>query len=265
MASFAGFGNLAAAVAGFFDITGWPDRAPAGPYMAYTDYTSPRFCVLSPSWPPSTTGAAPARASTSTSPRWRRPPTSSRRRCSTRQRGDTRSPAAGNVDRRALPPRGVPGGRRRSLGRGRVRNRRPVALPVHGDATARTWPTSARPSASPAATSSTRSWPRGRPARTRWASPTGSRPSGCLPTWWPRRPTSGPTPSSMRGACSTGRPIPPSAASSSTTLPTCCRAAGASTPGAGPTYGQHVEEVLGGILGYDGERIAELAIAEALE
>jgi len=46
MKDFAGFGNLAAAVAGFFDITGWPDRAPAGPYMAYTDYTSPRFSVL---------------------------------------------------------------------------------------------------------------------------------------------------------------------------------------------------------------------------
>jgi crotonobetainyl-CoA:carnitine CoA-transferase CaiB-like acyl-CoA transferase len=46
MAAFAGFGNLAAAVAGFFDITGWPDRAPAGPYMAYTDFTSPRFSVM---------------------------------------------------------------------------------------------------------------------------------------------------------------------------------------------------------------------------
>ncbi|MCC6433471.1 MAG: CoA transferase [Acidimicrobiales bacterium] len=46
MANFAGFGNLAAAVAGFFDLTGWPDRAPAGPYMAYTDYTSPRFSVM---------------------------------------------------------------------------------------------------------------------------------------------------------------------------------------------------------------------------
>jgi len=45
---FAGFGNLAASVAGFFDVTGWADRAPAGPYMAYTDYTSPRFtlCAL---------------------------------------------------------------------------------------------------------------------------------------------------------------------------------------------------------------------------
>ncbi|MPY95619.1 MAG: hypothetical protein GEV08_21950, partial [Acidimicrobiia bacterium] len=48
LARFAGFGNLAASVAGFFDVTGWPDRQPAGPYMAYTDYTSPRFtlCAL---------------------------------------------------------------------------------------------------------------------------------------------------------------------------------------------------------------------------
>jgi crotonobetainyl-CoA:carnitine CoA-transferase CaiB-like acyl-CoA transferase len=46
MANFAGFGNLAAAVAGFFDLTGWPDRPPAGPYMAYTDFTSPRFSVM---------------------------------------------------------------------------------------------------------------------------------------------------------------------------------------------------------------------------
>ena len=45
---FAGFGNLAASVAGFFDVTGWADRPPAGPYLAYTDYTSPRFtlCAL---------------------------------------------------------------------------------------------------------------------------------------------------------------------------------------------------------------------------
>ncbi len=40
---FAGFGNMAASVAGFFDITGWADRGPAGPYLAYTDYCSPRF------------------------------------------------------------------------------------------------------------------------------------------------------------------------------------------------------------------------------
>lgn len=44
-AGFAGFGNLAAALAGFFEITGWPDRAPAGPFTAYTDYVSPRFAA----------------------------------------------------------------------------------------------------------------------------------------------------------------------------------------------------------------------------
>ena len=34
---------------------------------------------------------------------------------------------------------------------------------------------------------------------------------------------------------------------------------------AGPTYGQHTMEVLEGLLGYDVDRIAELAVAEALE
>ena len=34
---------------------------------------------------------------------------------------------------------------------------------------------------------------------------------------------------------------------------------------AGPTYGQHAMEVLEGLLGYDVDRIAELAVAEALE
>lgn len=43
LATFAGFGNLAAAITGFVEITGWPDRAPAGPYMAYTDYIGPRY------------------------------------------------------------------------------------------------------------------------------------------------------------------------------------------------------------------------------
>jgi crotonobetainyl-CoA:carnitine CoA-transferase CaiB-like acyl-CoA transferase len=40
---FAGFGNLAAAMTGFFDLTGWPDRDPAGPYGAHTDYVVPAF------------------------------------------------------------------------------------------------------------------------------------------------------------------------------------------------------------------------------
>ncbi len=42
-ANLAGYGTMAAAMSGFFGITGWPDRPPCGPYGAYTDYISPRF------------------------------------------------------------------------------------------------------------------------------------------------------------------------------------------------------------------------------
>jgi crotonobetainyl-CoA:carnitine CoA-transferase CaiB-like acyl-CoA transferase len=45
-AELAGFGTMAAAVSGWFHITGWPDRAPCGPFLAYTDYVSPRFLLL---------------------------------------------------------------------------------------------------------------------------------------------------------------------------------------------------------------------------
>ena len=47
LSDFAGFGNLAASIAGFTDLTGWADRDPAGPYTAYTDYVSPRILALS--------------------------------------------------------------------------------------------------------------------------------------------------------------------------------------------------------------------------
>jgi benzylsuccinate CoA-transferase BbsF subunit len=43
LAGFAGYGNLAAAMTGFYELTGWPDRAPAGPFGAYTDYIAPRY------------------------------------------------------------------------------------------------------------------------------------------------------------------------------------------------------------------------------
>lgn len=43
MANFAGYGNLGAAFAGFYGLAGWPDRPPAGPFGAYTDYTSTHF------------------------------------------------------------------------------------------------------------------------------------------------------------------------------------------------------------------------------
>jgi len=47
-AKLAGFGNLGAALAGIWELVGWPDRAPSGPFAAYTDYIAPRFslCTL---------------------------------------------------------------------------------------------------------------------------------------------------------------------------------------------------------------------------
>ena len=45
MSTVPGFGNMGAAAGGFYALTGWPDRLPAGPYLAYTDATSPRFTV----------------------------------------------------------------------------------------------------------------------------------------------------------------------------------------------------------------------------
>jgi crotonobetainyl-CoA:carnitine CoA-transferase CaiB-like acyl-CoA transferase len=43
LAKFAGYGNLAAAISGFHEMTGWPDREAAGPFSAYTDYIAPKF------------------------------------------------------------------------------------------------------------------------------------------------------------------------------------------------------------------------------
>jgi len=40
-ARYAGFGQLAAALAGFYHITGWPDRAPSIPQGAYADFVNP--------------------------------------------------------------------------------------------------------------------------------------------------------------------------------------------------------------------------------
>jgi crotonobetainyl-CoA:carnitine CoA-transferase CaiB-like acyl-CoA transferase len=39
----AGYGTMGACMAGFGELTGWPDRAPAAPFSAYTDFTSPKF------------------------------------------------------------------------------------------------------------------------------------------------------------------------------------------------------------------------------
>jgi benzylsuccinate CoA-transferase BbsF subunit len=42
-AALAGYGYHAAAVSGFYEVTGWDDRPPAGPFNAYTDTIAPRF------------------------------------------------------------------------------------------------------------------------------------------------------------------------------------------------------------------------------
>lgn len=48
LSSLAGFGTMGAAMSGFYQMTGWPDRPPAGVFGAYTDYMSPRYlsCAL---------------------------------------------------------------------------------------------------------------------------------------------------------------------------------------------------------------------------
>lgn len=43
--SFAGFGTQMAAMAGFSELTGWPDRPPSTPYGAYTDFVCQRLCA----------------------------------------------------------------------------------------------------------------------------------------------------------------------------------------------------------------------------
>ncbi len=44
-ATLAGFGTMGAQLAGFGELAGWPDRPPAGPAGAYTDYVVPKFEV----------------------------------------------------------------------------------------------------------------------------------------------------------------------------------------------------------------------------
>lgn len=42
-ARMSGYGYHAAAVSGFYEVTGWNDRSPGGPFNAYTDTVAPRF------------------------------------------------------------------------------------------------------------------------------------------------------------------------------------------------------------------------------
>jgi crotonobetainyl-CoA:carnitine CoA-transferase CaiB-like acyl-CoA transferase len=42
-ARMSGYGYHAAAISGFYEVTGWDDRSPGGPFNAYTDTVAPRF------------------------------------------------------------------------------------------------------------------------------------------------------------------------------------------------------------------------------
>lgn len=42
-ARYPGYGTMGAAFSGFIEMAGWPDRSPAGPIGAYTDYVAPKF------------------------------------------------------------------------------------------------------------------------------------------------------------------------------------------------------------------------------
>src|SRR5207247_3050693 len=44
-ALYPGFGQLMASLSGYYHISGWPDREPAPPYGAYTDFIAPRFAA----------------------------------------------------------------------------------------------------------------------------------------------------------------------------------------------------------------------------
>jgi crotonobetainyl-CoA:carnitine CoA-transferase CaiB-like acyl-CoA transferase len=44
--SYAGYGYSGVNLCGFTEISGWPDRAPAAPHGAYTDFVCPRFNAL---------------------------------------------------------------------------------------------------------------------------------------------------------------------------------------------------------------------------
>lgn len=46
-AKLAGFGTMGLNLAGFGELAGWPDRPPAGPAGAYTDYIAPKFAAVS--------------------------------------------------------------------------------------------------------------------------------------------------------------------------------------------------------------------------
>jgi crotonobetainyl-CoA:carnitine CoA-transferase CaiB-like acyl-CoA transferase len=263
MAGFAGFGNLAAAVAGFFDITGWPDRAPAGPYMAYTDYTSPRFSVMA------ILAALDHRRRTGQGQYLDFSQMEAATHFLTpallrRQAGGQRLTRAGNLD-----PDHAPHGVYPAAGDDRW-----VALVCETDEQWRSLCTEMRrPDLAPLATTE-------RLARR-------DELDEVVGAWTGRQDAVGLTarlqahdvpahlvseapdiwsdPQLVERGIFRWTPHPIARRVVVDQPPYRLSRSPGSYDWAGPTYGQHADEVLRGILGYDDERIAELAIAEALE
>jgi crotonobetainyl-CoA:carnitine CoA-transferase CaiB-like acyl-CoA transferase len=260
---FAGFGNMAASIAGFFDITGWPDRGPAGPYLAYTDYVSPRLtvCVLLAAvdhhrrtgegqhldysqMEAATHFLAPALVEL--------------------QRTGTRRTRRGNQDDTMVPHGVYP-----ALGHDQW-----IALAVEGDEQWRSLAVEMRrPDLAPLD---------GAARRAREAEL-----DELVAAWTARQDATGlqhrlqahgvaAHQAQSSGQCIDDAqllhrhhfqwvPHPVVRQALVDTMPYQLSAATGGFEWAGPTYGQHTMEVLEGLLGYDGEKIAALAIAEVLE
>ena len=127
----AGYGYHAAAIAGFYEVTGWPDEGPCGPWTAYTDTIAPRFVstILAAALDRKRRtgeGCFIDLAQLEAALHFLGPEILD---CQVNGRAVTR---IGNRDRHRAPPRLLPVCRRRFLARRRGRHRRTVACPSAG-------------------------------------------------------------------------------------------------------------------------------------
>ena len=249
LSTFAGFGNLAGAITGFYELTGWPDRAPAGPFLAYTDYVAPRYTRGRPARRPRLAAAHRRRPAPRPLPGRGVDPLPGPG--DPRPHGQRRRPDA-RRQRRPVPraPRRVPVRRRRRAGWPSPARRRPAAprsaawsaaldrrrhRGVDVDAVGR--PRS-RTRCRPSACRSTAC----RTAAACWADPQLVHRGHYLTVEHP-----------VHGQC-----IVEGAARRAVTD------AGAWCARANPTMGEHNDHVLRDLLGYDDDRVTELVIAGAL-